>query len=214
MVRNGSETAWRTRHISVKALWLHQMSRRGVKFTYQPTSEMAADSLTKGHRSRKTFVWLRTSMSLSRSMWFHLTSFALSREWYGFKCVWLSHATPNRSPMRLWIVWSMYIRIHVESKADTMFRWFESTVYEETSSAWHCGVNVLRPPCLRACSAWHCGVIAFRPETCSAWHCGVIAFRPETCSAWHCGVYCLYVHVFYGIQVYGWASTDCLMFSF
>ena len=48
MVRNGSETAWRTRHISVKALWLHQMSRRGVKFTYQPTSEMAADSLTKG----------------------------------------------------------------------------------------------------------------------------------------------------------------------
>ena len=38
MVRNGSETAWRTRHISVKALWLHQMSRRGIKFTYQPTS--------------------------------------------------------------------------------------------------------------------------------------------------------------------------------
>ena len=33
MVRNGSETAWRTRHISVKALWLHQMSRRGIKFT-------------------------------------------------------------------------------------------------------------------------------------------------------------------------------------
>ena len=48
MVRNGSETAWRTRHISVKALWLHQMARRGIKFTYQPTSEMAADSLTKG----------------------------------------------------------------------------------------------------------------------------------------------------------------------
>ena len=48
MVWNGSETAWRTRHISVKALWLHQMSRRGIKFTYQPTSEMAADSLTKG----------------------------------------------------------------------------------------------------------------------------------------------------------------------
>ena len=48
MVRNGSETAWRTRHISVKALWLRQMSRRGIKFTYQPTTEMAADSLTKG----------------------------------------------------------------------------------------------------------------------------------------------------------------------
>ena len=48
MVRNGSETAWRTRHISVKVLWLHQMSRRGIKFTYQCTSEMAADSLTKG----------------------------------------------------------------------------------------------------------------------------------------------------------------------
>ena len=51
MVRNGSETAWRTRHISVKALWLRQMSRRGIKFTYQPTSEMAADSLTEGTRS-------------------------------------------------------------------------------------------------------------------------------------------------------------------
>ena len=48
MVRNGSETAWRTRHISVKALWLHQMSRRGIRFTYQSTSDMAADSLTKG----------------------------------------------------------------------------------------------------------------------------------------------------------------------
>ena len=48
MVRNGSETAWRTCHISIKALWLHQRSRRGIKFTYQPTSEMAADSLTKG----------------------------------------------------------------------------------------------------------------------------------------------------------------------
>ena len=48
IVRNGSETAWRTRHISVKALWLHQMSRRGIKFTYQSTSDMAADSLTKG----------------------------------------------------------------------------------------------------------------------------------------------------------------------
>ena len=113
---------------------------------------------------------------------------------YGF-----SHVTSNRSPVRLWIVWSMYIRIHVESKADTMFRWFESMVYEETSSAWHCGVNVLRDPCLCACSAWHCGVIAFRQETCSAWHCGVIAFRQETCSAWHCGVHCLYLHVFYGI---------------
>ena len=40
MVRNGSETAWRTRHISVKALWLHHLSRRGIKFTYRPTSEM------------------------------------------------------------------------------------------------------------------------------------------------------------------------------
>ena len=48
MVRNGSETAWRTRHISVKALWLHQMSRRGIRFSYQSTSDMAADSLTKG----------------------------------------------------------------------------------------------------------------------------------------------------------------------
>ena len=48
MIRNGSETAWRTRHISVKALWLHQMARRGIRFTYPSTAEMAADSLTKG----------------------------------------------------------------------------------------------------------------------------------------------------------------------
>ena len=48
MIRNGSETAWRIRHISVKALWLHHMSRRGIKFTYISTSDMAADSLTKG----------------------------------------------------------------------------------------------------------------------------------------------------------------------
>ena len=38
LIRNGSETAWRTRHISVKALCLHQMAGRGIKFTYQPTS--------------------------------------------------------------------------------------------------------------------------------------------------------------------------------
>ena len=38
----------RTRHISIKALWLHQMSRRGIRFTYQSASDMAADSLTKG----------------------------------------------------------------------------------------------------------------------------------------------------------------------
>ena len=47
MIRNGSETAWRTGHISVKALWMHQMARRGIKFTYQPSAEMATDSLTK-----------------------------------------------------------------------------------------------------------------------------------------------------------------------
>ena len=27
---------------------MHQMARRGIKFTCQPTAEMAADSLTKG----------------------------------------------------------------------------------------------------------------------------------------------------------------------
>ena len=48
MIWSGSETAWRTRHISVKALWLRQMARRGINFTYQSTFEMAADSLTKG----------------------------------------------------------------------------------------------------------------------------------------------------------------------
>ena len=42
------KTAWRARRISVKASWLRQTSRRGVKFTHVPTKEMAADSLTKG----------------------------------------------------------------------------------------------------------------------------------------------------------------------
>ena len=48
MIRNGSETAWRTRHISLKALQMHQMARRGMKVTHQFTAEVAADSLTKG----------------------------------------------------------------------------------------------------------------------------------------------------------------------
>ena len=46
MIRNGSEPAWRTRHISVKELWMHRMARKGIKFTCQPTAEMAADNLT------------------------------------------------------------------------------------------------------------------------------------------------------------------------
>ena len=76
MIRNGSETAWRTRHINVKALWLHQMARRGIKFTNQSTTEMAADSLTKGlgasrlPQFEKTSVALKTSMSRSCSEWF------------------------------------------------------------------------------------------------------------------------------------------------
>ena len=53
MVRNGPGSAWRTRHISVKALWLHQMSQRGLVLTYQPTAEMAADGLTKGFGANK-----------------------------------------------------------------------------------------------------------------------------------------------------------------
>ena len=48
MIRHGSETAWRTRRISVKAPWMHQCPRRGIKLTYQLTAEMAANSLTKG----------------------------------------------------------------------------------------------------------------------------------------------------------------------
>ena len=48
MIRNGSGMTWRTRHISVKALQMHQIARRGIKFTYMPTTEMAAGSLTKG----------------------------------------------------------------------------------------------------------------------------------------------------------------------
>ena len=34
--------------VSVKALWMHQMAKRGIKLTYMPTAEMAADRLTKG----------------------------------------------------------------------------------------------------------------------------------------------------------------------
>ena len=68
MIRNGSETAWRTRH-------------RGIKFTYQPTAEMAADSLAKGlgasrlPQAREDFVSSKTSMSWSCSKWFHSMSF-------------------------------------------------------------------------------------------------------------------------------------------
>ena len=53
MIRNGSETAWRTRHVSEKALWMHQMARRGIKFTYQSAAEVAADSLAKGLRASR-----------------------------------------------------------------------------------------------------------------------------------------------------------------
>ena len=63
-------------------------------------------------------------MSLPRSMWFHSTSFALSRERYGFKlfqCTLFSPHVTHSGPLRLCIMLSMYIVIHVESTADTMF---------------------------------------------------------------------------------------------
>ena len=66
MIRNGSGTAWRTRHISVKALWMHQISRRRIKFTYQPTAEMAADSLTKGLGSQHPTTDQRRPLSRRR----------------------------------------------------------------------------------------------------------------------------------------------------
>ena len=46
MIQNGSETAWRTRHISAKALWMHQRPAE-EKIPYQPTAEWR-QSLTKG----------------------------------------------------------------------------------------------------------------------------------------------------------------------
>ena len=109
-----------------------------------------------------------TSMSLPRSMWFHSASFALSRECHGFKlfqCTLFSPHVTHSVPLRLCILFSMYIVIHVESKADTMFGWFESIVYGETSSAWHCGVIVLQERIMSACSAWHCGVVASETRT-------------------------------------------------
>ena len=42
--RNGLETC----HSSLKALWMHQAVKRGIKFTYMPTTEMATNSLIKG----------------------------------------------------------------------------------------------------------------------------------------------------------------------
>ena len=82
MVRNESETAWRTRHISVKALWLHQMSRTHINVPpkWQLTAQRRDSERVDCHRARKTFVLLMTRMSLLRSMWLHSTSFALSRE--------------------------------------------------------------------------------------------------------------------------------------
>ena len=50
MIRNGSETAWRTRHISEKALWMHQMAEGR---THQSAAEVAADSLAKGVRASR-----------------------------------------------------------------------------------------------------------------------------------------------------------------
>ena len=70
MIWKGSETAWRTRRVSVKPLWMHQMARRGIKFTYQSTAEKAADSLTKGLGNSS-----KTSMSCSYSTWLHSMSF-------------------------------------------------------------------------------------------------------------------------------------------
>ena len=63
-------------------------------------------------------------MSLSRSMWFHSTSFALSRECLFlmvlncFNVYVLPHVTLC-GPLRVYI-FSLCIRMHVESTADTM----------------------------------------------------------------------------------------------
>ena len=110
MVQSGSETAWRTCHMSVKTLWLHQMSIRGVKVTYQPTSEMAADSLTKGLGSeslttdqtrplpRRRLVCL--SQDLSGFIQDHLHCLVSAMVSNCFN-VCFSHVTSKRSPMRL-----------------------------------------------------------------------------------------------------------------
>ena len=100
MVRNGSETAWRTRHSSVKALWLHQMSRRGIKLTYRPTSEMAAYSLTKG-------------LGASRLPQIKEPSFALSRECHAFKLLQCTLSSCDT----LWSIEIVYNAFHVYSNS-------------------------------------------------------------------------------------------------
>ena len=89
--------AWRTCHISLKALWMHQVAKRGIKFTHVPTANMAADSLTKGlgASSVTTSSSLMISMSWSRSpSWkpsssirVHLSVSCLPITMFNFQCL-------------------------------------------------------------------------------------------------------------------------------
>ena len=119
MIRNGSETAWRTRHISVKALWLHQMARRGITSQPQKLQQIVwpkAWEPAEVRRFERTFVWLKTSMLWSCSKWFPSTPSALFCE-----CVAYISNNSQVSPSHIKSVWSyvrlrvrlpMYIRIH------------------------------------------------------------------------------------------------------
>ena len=62
-------------------------------------------------------------MSLPRSMWFHSTSFAclVSAMVSNYLNVYFSPHVTLSDLLRLCILSSMYIVIHVESTADTMF---------------------------------------------------------------------------------------------
>ena len=52
-IRDGPNGSFRTRHISVKGLWVHQMVELGVDLQFTPTTKQVADALTKGLGAQK-----------------------------------------------------------------------------------------------------------------------------------------------------------------
>ena len=160
-------TAWRTRRISDQALWLHQMSRRDQGSHINLPPKMAADSLTKGLGASRL-------PQIKEDLCLYVVS-------------------SNIICLVSWVPWFQTISMYIvfllmwHTKLVTMFGWFDSIVYEETSTAWHCGVIVLQEQIMSACSAWHCGAVASETRhRCPSWECSIFqtSLRPTLWSAW------------------------------
>ena len=48
LIRHGFQSPFRTRHISVKGLWIHQRIQEGLKASFVASEKQGADALTKG----------------------------------------------------------------------------------------------------------------------------------------------------------------------